>query len=178
MKIGRPINQLTARALRRLLSDYRRYTDFNRLGLFRGILESQILNPHEKQEIRDLAKETFRKYYDFLVVKDPYTWDRLEHLGENRNRQQEGQDWKEIRRKQEEILRRKRIRHRNFGVYSRHDCGYETCNVNNCMTRPKGPNRYGSEMSFDSDRYKYARKEKSRRHKQQRRRKDWLKEEW
>jgi hypothetical protein len=177
MKIGRPINQLSAGALRRLIPLYRKYTDFNRLGLFRGIIESQKLELKEKLELRDLGKATFTKYYDFLVVKDPHTWAKLENLGVTRTRQDEVDDWRKIQKKQQEILSRKRFGHRNFGVNSRHDCGYEHCKLNNAMTRAKGPNRYGSEIWFKQDTNKQSKKEQNLVRQKEKRQRAWLEED-
>jgi hypothetical protein len=177
MKIGRPFHQLSASALRRLVPDYRKYTDFNRLGFFRGLVESQNLSLTEKQELRDLGKTTFTKYYDFLVVKDPHTWDKLENLGVTRTRQAEYADWQKIKEKQFEILRRKRFGHRNFGVNSRHDCGYEHCKLNNFMTKPRYQSRYGSEIWFKQDSDKYVKREQHQIRKKEKRRRAWLEED-
>ena len=177
MKIGHPINQLTAAAIRSLVPRYRRYTDFNRLGLFRGILESQKLNLKEKLELRDLGKATFSKYYDFLVVKDPHTWGKLENLGVTRTRQEEVDDWRKIQEKQQEILSRKRFGHRNFGVNSRHDCGHDDCRFNNYMTRPKHPYSYGSEIWFKQDANKYNKKEQRLARNKEKRQRAWLEED-
>jgi len=177
MKIGRPFHQLSVGTLRRLIPAYRKYTDFNRLGFFRGLLESQKLSLDEQQELLALGKSTFARYYDFLVVKDPYTWDKLENLGITRTRQAENADWLKIREKQFEILRRKRFGHRNFGINSRHDCGYEHCKLNNFMTKPKYQSRYGSEIWFKQDSRKYSKKEKHLARKKEKRQRAWLAED-
>ena len=46
-------------------------------------------------------------------------------MGEDLTIADERQFWSEIRKSQEKILKDKKINHRNFGVYSKHICGYE-----------------------------------------------------
>lgn len=177
MKIGQPINQLSASVLRGLLPSYRKYTDFNRLGFFRGLCESQKLTLEEKEELRDLGKTIFAKYYDFLVVKDPHTWDRLENLGNDRTQQEITADWKKINERQYVILKNKEFGHRNFGIHSRHDCCYENCKLNNAMTKPKYSISFGLEIWFDQDANKYGKKERALLRKKEKRQRRWLKED-
>lgn len=72
-----------------------------------------------------------------------------------------------IRKNQQKIVADKKIRHRNFGVHSKHECGYDTCPINGMMVRQN------SELMeicirFAGDKNKYAAKDKSVRRKSER----------
>ncbi|MTB50192.1 hypothetical protein [Lewinella sp. W8] len=176
MEIGRKIRELSARKIHQILREHHRYTDFNRLGLFRGILESEKLTLEQKQSLKEAAVAAFPKYYDFLILKDPDTWDQLEHLGQERLQPELRRDWQDIRRRQKSMLREKRLRHRNFGVYSKHLCGYDHCRYNGSMVKAKHSPRYGYEMHFDSDhrRSPHFLAEKEVRRKRAKRARQWL----
>jgi hypothetical protein len=176
MKIGRKIRDLSASKIRRIMLDYQKYTDFNRLGLFRGILESEKLSLEEKKELRDAAIAGFPKYFDFLVIKDPETWDQLQHLGEERLRSEIRRDWEEVRRLQQRLLKEKKLQHRNFGIYSKHLCGHDLCGYNGSMVRAKHSPRYGYEMFFDTDNRRdgYHLKQKEYCRKKAKRARQWL----
>jgi hypothetical protein len=79
----------------------------------------------------------------------------------------EKQFWNQIRINQEKILKDKKIKHRNFGIYSKHTCGYETCNLNGLMIE-QGSFYAEHEMRFDSDKPKCSSKLKSERFKKER----------
>lgn len=176
MKIGRKIREMSAEKIRQLMANYQRYTDFNRLGLFRGILESEKLSLAEKEALRDAAISAFPKYYDFLVIKDPTTWDELQHLGQDRLRSQILRDWDDLSRRQQKLLKEKKIRHRNIGVYGKHLCGNDHCRYNGSMVKAKHSPRYGYEMIFDTDHRRggYHLQEKDSRRKRAKRIKQWL----
>lgn len=55
----------------------------------------------------------------------------------------------------------------NFGEYSKHNCGYDTCVWNGIMVR-QGSWLAESNMHFDSDRNKYQQKLKSDKRKYER----------
>ena len=88
-------------------------------------------------------------------------------MGKELTKVDENQIWKEIRHKQEMILKEKRIKHRNFGVYSRHNCGYDTCPMNGIMVR-QGSWLAEGHMWFNSDKGSYSKKERSEQRKKDR----------
>ncbi|UOQ78852.1 hypothetical protein MUN84_10150 [Hymenobacter sp. 5516J-16] len=151
MKLNRRLNQLTEADYRHLLINYRRYTDFNSLGLFRSLLKNEKLNLEQQICLRDAATEVFPRFYEFLQLKDPATFFRLSTLGQELNIADERAAWKEIGRTQQRILTEKRIRHRNFGMYSKHNCGYDTCPLNGIMIR-QGTRIAEGVMKFNTDR--------------------------
>jgi hypothetical protein len=123
MKLGRQINTFTYNEYIYLLENYKKFTDFNHLGLFRSILENAKLSLTQQLEVRDSAIRKLPKFFEFLQVKDPSTFLRLKKLR------------KVLEINQQKILANKRIKHRNFGIYSKHGCGYSTCHFNGVMTR-------------------------------------------
>ncbi|WP_180754389.1 hypothetical protein [Hymenobacter sp. DG01] len=151
MKLNRRLNQLTEADYHYLLAHYRRYTDFNSLGLFRSLLENEKLNLEQQLRLRDAAAAVFPKFYEFLQLKDPDTYFRLSTLGQKLTVADERAAWVEISRTQQRILTEKRIRHRNFGTYAKHNCGYDTCPFNGLMVR-QGARLAEGVMSFDTDR--------------------------
>jgi hypothetical protein len=68
-----------------------------------------------------------------------------------------------VKENQQKILAEKRIRHRNFGTYSKHKCGYDTFHLNGLMIQTKNQSSAGSEclITFKTDKNRYAAKEKS-----------------
>ena len=89
MKIGKPFNQFTKQEYLESIPNHKQYSDFNTLGLYRSLLENGILSLEEKLEIRDLAHSYFQKTFVFLQLKDPFTYLKMYHLGEELTRQQE-----------------------------------------------------------------------------------------
>ena len=150
-----------------MVPEHKKYTDFNTLGLYRSILENEKLSLDVKFEVFELANEYFQKTFDFLVLKDPRTWFDLTHLGKDLSRGQEWDLWKEVKEKQEKILKDKGLGHRNFGTYSKHDCGYEHCPYNGLMVHPKSP-LAESHIHFDSDKNPYSAKQKAEKRKSDR----------
>jgi len=135
MKISRQLNTFSYREYIHLLKNHTRYTDFNSLGLFRSILENEELTPKQKIEIRDAAIGTFPKFFVFLQVKDPWTYRKLMLLGQDFTEADENRLRDIIEFNQQKILADKRIKHRNFGIYSKHSCGYDTCYMNGLMIK-------------------------------------------
>ncbi|SHL40388.1 hypothetical protein [Hymenobacter psychrotolerans] len=150
MKLNRRLSQLTEPEYRHLLTQHRRYTDFNSLGLFRGLLENEKLNLEQRLRLRDAAVEAFPKFYEFLQLKDPKTYFRLNTLGQELTVSDERAAWDEISHAQQRILTQKRIRHRNFGTYAKHGCGYDTCPLNGLMIR-QGTRLAEDVICFSSD---------------------------
>jgi hypothetical protein len=151
MKLTCRLNQLTEAEYRHLLANYRRYTDFNSLGLFRSLLENEKLNLVQRQQLRDTAIAVFPKFYEFLQLKDPTTYLQLSTLGQELTVADERAAWEEIKHEQQRILTQKRLGHRNFGTYSRHNCPYDTCPYNGLMIRQNSRLAEGI-LRFHSDR--------------------------
>jgi len=157
MKIGQRFNKLTFKEYFFYIANHKRCKDFNTLGLYRSILENEKLSLKEKIEVRDYANQFFQKTFDFLQVKDPITFLELSTLGEDLTAEDEKKLQIEIQKNQRKILKSKRIRHRSFGIHSRHTC-VKTCIWNGLMVRPNSKltlmNR-GAGIQFDSDKNKW-----------------------
>lgn len=154
MRVGQKFNKLTLKEYFFYIANHKKCKDFNTLGLYRSILENEKLSPAEKIEVRDYANQFFQKTYDFLQVKDPLTFLKLSTLGEDLTDADKRQLEKEIQANQRRILKAKRIKHRSFGIHSRHTC-VETCIWNGLMVKPNSKlslmNRGGG-LNFDGDR--------------------------
>ena len=164
MEIGQKFNTLTFKEYVFYIDNYKKYKDFNTLGLYRSIVENNKLTFEEKITVREYAHKTFRKTFDFLQLKDPKTFVDLTYLGQELTKGDEEKIWNDIRINQQKILADKRIKHRNFGEYSKHNCGYEDCVWNGVMIR-QGSWLMESNMHFDSDKNQYQQKLKSERRK-------------
>ena len=162
MKIGVKFNQLTYTEYLHAIEYHQKYTDFNTLGLYRSILENNKIDLDQKIAIRDLAHTKFFKTFEFLQLKDPYTYIQVSTLGETLTKADERQLWQDLRINQEQILKDKRIKHRNFGNYSKHDCGYDDCPYNGVMIR-QGGFLTESTIRFDSDNHWWTKELKARR---------------
>jgi hypothetical protein len=150
MKIGVKFNQLTYAEYVQVIEYHQKYTDFNTLGLYRSILENDKLELDQKIAIRDLAHTKFFKTFEFLQLKDPYTYIEVSTIGQTLTKADESQLWQNVRINQEQILKNKKIKHRNFGIYAKHDCRYDDCPYNGVMIR-QGGFLSESTMRFDSD---------------------------
>ena len=160
MEIGQKFNTLTLKEYFFYIDNYKKYTDFNTLGLYRSIVENEKLSLDEKIAVREYAHKTFKKTFEFLQLKDPKTFVDVQYLGQELTKGDERKIWDDIRRNQQKILADKKIKHRNFGEYSKHNCGYDTCIFNGIMIR-QGSWLAESNMHFDGDKNKYAAKDKS-----------------
>lgn len=167
MKINKKFNQFSKTEYFHFIKNHKKYTDFNTLGLFRSIIENTKLNIADKIEIRDFANTFFEKTFTFLQLKDSITYFNLITLGEELTKADERHVFEKIIKNQEKILKQKRIKHRNFGDYSKHDCGYEHCHLNGLMIK-QGSWFAENSMFFDSDKCKYSLKSKSKRFKKDR----------
>lgn len=164
MKIGQKFNSLTLKEYFFYIDHYKKYTDFNTLGLYRSIIENEKLTLEEKISVRNYANQIFQKTFDFLQLKDPKTFVEVSYLGEELSKGDEEKIWNEIRKSQQKILTDKKIKHRNFGDYSKHNCGYEDCVYNGLMIQ-QGSRLAEGQIHFDSDISKYSTKEKSEKRK-------------
>lgn len=134
--------------------------DFNVLGFYRSLLENKQLSSEQAVALRDAAHRHFQKQFDFLQIKDPVTYLKVTLLGEEYTKGDEDNLWRQIVRNQQIILKEKRIRHRNFGTYSIHDCGYDWCPYKGMMVR-QGSELARSTMHFETDKPRNSRKYKS-----------------
>ncbi|MFT5891286.1 MAG: hypothetical protein ACI9Y7_001387 [Dokdonia sp.] len=160
MKIGKKFNQLTKSEYIHYIDNHKKYTDFNTLGMYRSICENEKLTLDDRMELRDYANTIFEKTFNFYQLKDPKTYFDLTTLGMELTVADERQLWEDIRANQEKILSDKKIKHRSFGVYSKHDCGYDDCPYNGVMIK-KGSRLQEDHMWFQSDKDEYVAKEKS-----------------
>ncbi|PWG80654.1 hypothetical protein [Pararcticibacter amylolyticus] len=135
MKVGRQFNTLTFEEYMFFIDNHKKYSDFNTLGLYRSLIENPRLDENQRILVRDYANKKFEKTFQFLQVKDPWTFIKVKTLGLELTKSDKDELWRMIVINQEKILRDKRIKHRNFGEYSKHNCGYETCPMNGMMIK-------------------------------------------
>jgi hypothetical protein len=167
MKIGKKFNELTLKEYFFFIDNYKKYTDFNTLGLYRSIVENEKLTIEDKIEVREYAHKTFIKTFDFLQLKDPKTFVEVSTLGQEFTKGDEEKIWNDIKKNQQRILDEKRIKHRNFGTYSKHSCPYDDCVWNGVMIR-QGSRLAWSSMHFFSDKDNYHSQIKSEKIKSER----------
>jgi hypothetical protein len=167
MEIGQKFNQLTVKEYFHYIDNYKKYTDFNTLGLYRSIIENEKLSINDRIEVRDYAHKVFKKTFDFLQLKDPYTFVIVSTLGQSLTIADEKQIWSNVISNQEKILKDKKIKHRNFGQYAKHNCGNDDCPYNGLMIKQDSILMH-SNMHFESDRSKYTARDKSDRRKAER----------
>lgn len=135
MEIGKLFNTLTFDEYLFYIENHKDYFDFNTLGLYRSLLENEKLNLEQKVAVRDYANQFFQKTFDFLQVKDPWTYAKVISLEFEMTNGDKENLWRIIGDNQRKILSDKKIRHQNFGVYSKHNCGYETCPFDGLMIK-------------------------------------------
>ena len=167
MELGQKFNQLDIEEYFFYIDHYKKYKDFNTLGLYRSIVENQKLNIDEKIKVREYAHNTFKKTFDFLQLKDPRTFAEVSTLGQELTKGDETNIWNNIKKNQQKILADKKIKHRNFGTYSKHSCPYKDCVWNGVMIRQGARLAWGS-MSFLSDSDNYHKKIKAEQRKSDR----------
>ncbi len=160
MQIGQKFNQLTLEEYFFYIDNYKKYKDFNTLGLYRSIVENEKLSLDEKIKVREYSHQTFKKTFNFLQLKDPKVFVEISNLGQKLTKGDEEKIWNDIHKNQQKILADKRIKHRNFGDYSKHNCGFDNCVLNGLMIR-QGSWLSESNMHFLGDKNKYQQKLKS-----------------
>ncbi|MEC4049646.1 hypothetical protein OX284_009420 [Flavobacterium sp. SUN046] len=160
MEIGQKFNQLTLEEYYFYIDNYKKYKDFNTLGLYRSIVENEKISINEKIEVRNYAHKIFKKTFDFLQLKDPKTFVEVSTLGQEFTKGDEEKIWNNIKKNQQKILTEKRIQHRNFGSYSKHSCPYQDCIWNGVMIK-QGSGLAWSSMHFFTDKSNYHQKTKS-----------------
>ena len=167
MKIEKKFNELNYPEYFPIIENHKNYTDFNSLGLYRSLIENEKISTTEKIEIREFANKYFGKTFEFLQIKDPLTYLKVITIGENLTKGDEENLWNIIKENQQKILKDKRIKYRNFGNYSKHNCGYDDCIWNGLMIRQNSW-LVESNMHFKDDKIKYEQKLKSDRRKSER----------
>ena len=167
MEIPKKFNEMTLKQIISYIDNREKYTNFNTLGLYRSIVENEKLTLAEKLELRTYAHAIFQKTFDFLQLKDPKTYMDVSTLGEELTKADEKQLWQNVVKYQERLLKEKKINHRNFGIYSIHDCGYDTCPYKGMMIQ-QGSRLAESNMHFETDKNKWAAQSKSERLKKDR----------
>lgn len=164
MKINKRFSQLTFSEYLFYLQNAHKYTDFNSLGIYRSLLENETLSLTEKLTIRDCAHQKFAKSFDFLQLKDPRAFIGVSTLGQTLTKADENQLWENIRDGQRRILTEKRLGHRNFGTYARHNCGLENCPLNGVMFRQSFESENGSINYYSGSHFhRYALQSKAKR---------------
>lgn len=160
MKIGKKFSLLTLEEYLFYIDNYKKFKDFNTLGLYRSLLENEKLNIEQKIQVRNYAHKFFIKTFDFLQLKDPETFVEVSTLGQILTNGDQENIWNTIKINQHKILSEKRIKHRNFGTYSKHKCHYEDCIWNGLMVK-KDSGLAWTSMNFFNDKKNYHQKEKS-----------------
>ena len=125
MATGKKYREYNYEELKGLLDRGKVDKEFNVLGFYRSLLENEDLSPEQAIELRNIAHQHFQKQFEFLQLKDPITYLKVTLLGEDYTKGDTDNLWRQIIHNQQAILKVKRIRHRNFGVSSIHDCGYD-----------------------------------------------------
>lgn len=167
MKIGKQFNTLNTSEYLHFIDNYKKYTDFNTLGLYQSICENEKLTIDDKIKIRDYANQFFEKTFHFYQLKDPLTYFNLTTLGKEMTVADQNKVWEDIQKNQQNILSEKRIKHRNFGDYSKHNCGYNDCPYNGLMIK-QGSALTENAIHFNSDKNSFEAKNKSESIKKQR----------
>lgn len=155
MKLGKKFRELSKSEYFHFIDNHKKYTDFNTLGLYRSICENEKLELSDKIEIRDYANYIFLNTFNFYQLKDPKTYFDLITLGQEFTVAEERKIWDDIRLNQKKILSDKKIKHRNFGVYSKHNCGHESCLFKGLMIK-QGSLFAECRMWFESDKHYLA----------------------
>ena len=167
MTIGRKFNELNSEEYIFYIDNHKKYKDFNILGLYRSLTENDKLSLEDKITIREYAHGFFKKAFDFLQLKDPKIFIEVSNLGINLTKADERKIWDEVIKNQQSILKDKRIRHRNFGIYSKHNCPFEDCFYKGLMVRPNS-RLAETNIHFVSDKNNYHKKLKSDQRKSER----------
>lgn len=168
MKLEKPFNQFTKQEYLNAIPNHKQYSDFNTLGLYRSLLENENISLDGKLEVRELAHQYFQKTFDFLQLKDPQTYFEVATLGEELTKGDELNWWRIIRENQEKIIKDKKFNHRNFGAFSKHDCGIDYCPYNGLMIK-QGSALAEMSMHFKKDKNTDTKKEKAKRLKKEQR---------
>ncbi len=98
MKIGKKFNELTLKEYFFFIDNYKKYSDFNTLGLYRSIVENEKLTIKEKIEVREYANNTFMKTFNFLQLKDPETFVEVSTLGQEFTKGDKEKIWNDIKK--------------------------------------------------------------------------------
>lgn len=149
--MDRQFNTFSLQEYLACIEQHERTPNFNTLGLYRSLTENPHLSLEEKIAVRDFAHRFFQKQFDFLQIKDPYTYVKVFTLGETLTQADERQIWRTVFQWQQKTLNDKKIKHRNFGDYSKHNCGDSDCMYNGLMVHQSNARLKEMIMIFDSD---------------------------
>jgi len=123
------------------------------LGLYRSIIENENLDIDDKIKLRDYAHKIFNKTFDFLQLKDPKVFVEVSTLGQELTEgdiQKYGMTFLKIKKN----ISDKKIKHRNFGTYSKHNYGNDDCIYNGLMIRQNSwLTETNMHFSFDTNKY-------------------------
>lgn len=162
MQIKKKFNTFTYNEYIQILKNYKKYTNFNTLGLYRSIIENKKLSIDEKIKIRKSCNEHFFKFFQFLQIKDVNTYVKLVLLGEDYTEADKQLLFDKAFLYKRVTLSKKKIKHDNIGTASKHMCGHDDCSYNGIMTPPSKnyrKNRYNKIAKSIS--YKKERKNKN-----------------
>ena len=107
MEIGKQFNTLSFEEYFFYIDNYKKYSDFITLGLYRSLSENEKINLEEKILIRNYANKSFEKTFNFLQIKDPWTYLKVQTLGLELTNADKEELWRKIRINQEKILHQK-----------------------------------------------------------------------
>lgn len=167
MIIGKPFNTLVLEEYYYYIDNRKKYNDFNELWLFRSIFENKNLDEWKMVLLRDYIQKNMSKVFEFMQVRHPDLYVKMYLLWKTYTKADEENLWNLVRLKQEEILHKKRIKHRNFWDYSKHNCWFDDCNLNGIMVQ-KWSWFCENIMHFSSDKHFSTLKDKSKRLKKER----------
>lgn len=182
MEINKKFNTFTLEEYIFYIDNRKKYTNFNELWLFRSVFENEKITIDEQIQLKEYIIKEMPKVYEFMQVRHPDLYEKIFFLGKNPTKGDEDALWKTIRLNQEKILKTKKIKHRNFWDYSKHNCGYDDCHLNWLMIQ-KWSWFCENNMHFISDQHSYRMKDKSYKLKQERKSEknivnSFLKSEW
>lgn len=80
-KINQKFNTMTLANYLYFIENHKKFSDFNKLGLYRSLSENEKLTLEEKIQVRDFAHRFFAKSFEFLQLKDPMTFLTVKTLG-------------------------------------------------------------------------------------------------
>jgi hypothetical protein len=69
MEIGQKFNTLNIKEYFFYIDNYKKYTDFNTLGLYRSIVENEKLSLDDKKAVREYAHKIFRKTFEQYALQ-------------------------------------------------------------------------------------------------------------
>lgn len=163
MIIGKPFNTLALEEYYYYIDNRKKYNDFNELWLFRSIFENKNLDEWKMILLRDYIQKNMPKVFEFMQVRHPNLYIKLYLLWKIYTKTDEENLWNLIHINQDKILNKKRIKHRNFWDYSKHNCWYENCPLNGIMLQQWSWFCESSMRSFNNTKEQKSERRKSER---------------